>query len=80
MTAKVRPKRWEKTRLHNLVRHKSGRYYARAFASGKEVWKSLKTNRFAGAQGKLADLREKTLTKLQKQNASLNRFEFYENI
>src|SRR5262249_6341805 len=33
-------KTWERTRFQNLVRHKSGRYYARAFASGKEVWKS----------------------------------------
>jgi hypothetical protein len=25
----------------NLIRHRSRRYYARAFAGGKEVWKSL---------------------------------------
>ena len=47
-------KTWEKTRLQNLVRHKSGRYYARAFARGKEVWKSLKTSHFSVAEAKLA--------------------------
>jgi integrase len=55
MTMKERQKTWEKTRLQNLVRHKSGRYYARAFAGGKEIWKSLKTDRFSVAQAKLAD-------------------------
>src|ERR1700745_3550883 len=48
-------KTWEKTRLQNLVRHKSGRYYARAFAGGKEVWKSLKTIHFSVAQARLAE-------------------------
>ena len=48
-------KTWKKTRLQNLVRHKSGRYYAKAFAGGKEVWKSLKTSHFSVAQAKLAE-------------------------
>ena len=48
-------KTWERTRLQNLIRHKSGRYYARAFASGKEVWKSLKTSHFSVAQARLAE-------------------------
>ena len=48
-------KTWERTRLQNLVRHKSGRYYARAFAGGKEVWKSLKTSHFSVAQARLAE-------------------------
>jgi integrase len=48
-------KTWERTRLQNLVRHKSGRYYARAFAGGKEVWKSLKTLHFSVAEAKLAE-------------------------
>src|SRR5215470_10925141 len=48
-------KTWERTRLQNLVRHKSGRYYARAFAAGKEVWKSLKTSHFSVAQARLAE-------------------------
>ena len=30
----------QKTRLQNLVRHKSGRYYARLYLNGKELWKS----------------------------------------
>jgi hypothetical protein len=52
-------KTWERTRLKNLVRHKSGRYYARAFAGGKEVWKSLKTSHSSVAQARLAEfLRE----------------------
>jgi integrase len=46
-------KTWQRTRLPNLLRHKSGSYYARAFASGKEVWKSLKTSHFSVAQAKL---------------------------
>jgi integrase len=48
-------KTWERTRLQNLIRHKSGRYYARAFSGGKEVWKSLKTSHFSVAQAKLAE-------------------------
>src|SRR2546421_113934 len=48
-------KTWERTRLQNLIRHKSGRYYARAFADGKEVWKSLKTSHFSVAEAKLAE-------------------------
>jgi integrase len=48
-------KTWERTRLQNLVRHKSGRYYARAFAGGKELWKSLKTSHFSVAQARLAE-------------------------
>ncbi|MGH7983242.1 MAG: tyrosine-type recombinase/integrase [Candidatus Udaeobacter sp.] len=47
-------KTWQKTRLQNLVRHKSGHYYARAFANGKEIWKSLGTSHFSVAQAKLA--------------------------
>lgn len=48
-------KTWNKTRVQNLVRHKSGRYYVRAFGGGKEVWKSLKTSHFGVAQAKLAE-------------------------
>ena len=47
-------KTWQTTRKPNLLRHKSGRYYARAFAGGKEVWKSLKTSHHSVAQSKLA--------------------------
>jgi integrase len=43
------------TRKQNLLRHKSGRYYARTFANGKEVWKSLGTSHFGVAEAKLAE-------------------------
>jgi len=48
-------KTWQKARKPNLLRHKSGRYYARAFAAGKEVWKSLKTSHYSIAEAKLAE-------------------------
>jgi len=50
-----RPKIWNKTGKDNLVRHKSGRYYARVFGKGKEVWKSLKTSHLSVAQARLAE-------------------------
>jgi hypothetical protein len=50
-----RRKRGKKTRLQYLVRHKSGRYYARVYTSGKEVWKSLGTSHFSVAQAKLVE-------------------------
>src|SRR5262252_17630 len=46
---------WNKTGKENLVRHKSGRYYARVSAGGKEVWKSLKTLHLSVAQARLAE-------------------------
>ena len=47
---------WEKTRLSYLVRHKrTGGYYARAYANGKEVWRSLKTKHFSVAEARLAE-------------------------
>ncbi|MEI6562623.1 MAG: site-specific integrase [Verrucomicrobiota bacterium] len=55
VTGRKTVKTWKKTRLQNLVRHKSGRYYARAFADGKEFWKSLKTSSFSVAEARLAD-------------------------
>ncbi|MEO5753425.1 MAG: site-specific integrase [Chthoniobacterales bacterium] len=52
-------KSWEKTKVQNLVRHKSGRYYARAFGNKKEIWKSLRTEHFSVAKARLAEfLRE----------------------
>jgi integrase len=52
-------KTWEKTREQNLVRHKSGRYYARTFSNNKEIWKSLRTAHFSVAKARLAEfLRE----------------------
>jgi integrase len=59
MQAEPAAQRWEKTRLQNLVRHKaSGRYYARLYLNGKEIWKSLKTSHFSVAQARLAALRK----------------------
>jgi integrase len=55
MKSQKTTKTWQRTRLQNLLRHKSGRYYARAFAGGKEVWKSLKTSHFSVAEAKLAE-------------------------
>src|SRR5882724_5797761 len=52
-------KTWKRTRLRNLLRHKSGHYYARAFAGGKEVWKSLRTSHFSVAEAKLAEFLRK---------------------
>ncbi len=52
------PKYWEKTRLNNLVRHTNGRYYARLFLNGKEIWKSLKTAHFSVAEAKLSELQK----------------------
>src|SRR5689334_5599556 len=48
-------KTWQRTREQNLVRHKSGRYYARAFSNGKEIWKSLRTDHFSVAKARLAE-------------------------
>jgi len=44
MSASKSVKTWTRTSVQNLVRHKSGRYYARLFSDGKETWKSLKTD------------------------------------
>jgi integrase len=46
-------KTWKRTGHRNLLRHKSGSYYARAFAGGKEVWKSLGTSHFSVAKARL---------------------------
>ena len=51
-------KTWEKTKLQNLVRHRSGRYYARLYLNGKEIWKSLKTAHYSVAEGRLAELQK----------------------
>ncbi len=55
MKADSTVKTWEKTKLQNLVRHKSGRYYARFYLDGKEIWKSLKTDHFTIAESRLAE-------------------------
>ena len=62
-------KSWEKTKVQNLVRHKSGRYYARTFGNNKEIWKSLRTDHFSVAKARLAEfLREQR----EKQAATAN--------
>src|SRR5262249_5269335 len=48
-------KDWNKTGKENLVRHKSGRYYARVSVGGKEVWKSLRTSHLSVAKARLAE-------------------------
>ena len=48
-------KTWQKTRKPNLLHDKSGRYYARAFAGGKEIWKSLKTSHYGVAEARLGE-------------------------
>ena len=58
MKAATDRKTWETTRLQNLVRHKSGWYYARLFLNGKEIWRSLKTAHFSVAEAKLAEVRK----------------------
>ena len=54
-----RTQTWEKTKVQNLVRHRSGRYYARTFGNNKEIWKSLRTEHLSVAKARLAEfLRE----------------------
>src|SRR6266849_3940245 len=48
-------KTWARTGHRNLLRHKSGSYYARAFAGGKEVWKALRTCHYSVAQARLSE-------------------------
>ena len=68
---KTAEKTWERTRLQNLLRHKSGRYYARAFDGGKEVWKALKTSHFSVAEAKLAEfLKDHRERRERRKNAS----------
>ena len=49
-------KTWEKTKVQNLVRHRSGRYYARMFGNGKQRWKSLVTAVLEVAKCRLRDV------------------------
>ena len=58
VNADTAPKYWEKTRLNNMVRHTNGRYYARLYHNGKEIWKSLKTTLFSVAEAKLAAIQK----------------------
>ena len=65
-------KTWQKTRKPNLLRHKSGRYYARAFAGGKEVWKSLKTSHYSVAEAKLAEFLEEHRERVSNGNGEVS--------
>src|SRR6476659_469400 len=69
MIAHTSTKTWQKTRKPNLLSHKTGRYYARAFAGGKEVWKSLKTSHYSVAQSKLARFLEEHRERLANASA-----------
>ncbi len=76
MKAAQKTKRWEKTRLQNLVRNQaSGRYYARLYLDSKEVWKSLKTSHFSVAESRLASLlkehRENRKKEIDSSNAKM---------
>ena len=53
MQAEKTVKTWEKTRLQNLVRHKTEGYNARLYLNGKEIWKSLKTTHYSVAEARL---------------------------
>src|SRR5438093_9979853 len=72
-------KTWEKTREQNLVRHKSGHYYARTFGNGKEIWKSLRTDHFSVAKARLAEfLREHREKQVATSNHSSAKMTFAE--
>jgi integrase len=48
---------WQKTKVQFLLRDKISRgYYARLYANGKQIWRSLKTDVFSVAQARLAVL------------------------
>jgi integrase len=46
-------KTWNKTKVQGLMRHKSGRYYARVFVGDKEKWIPLKTNLLSVAKARM---------------------------
>jgi integrase len=72
-------KTWQRTRKPNLLRHKSGRYYARAFAGGKEVWQSLKTSHYSVAQAKLAEFLKEHRERVSNGNGEVSaKMTFYE--
>src|SRR6266550_1882970 len=65
-------KTWTKTRKPNLLRHKSGRYYARAYAGGKEVWQSLKTSHYSVAVAKLAEFMKEHRERMSNGNGEVS--------
>jgi integrase len=49
--------KWQKTKVQFLLKDlDSGRYYARLFSNGKEVWRTLKTDVFSVAQARLSEM------------------------
>jgi integrase len=56
MNSTVAEKTWNRTSVQNLLRHKSGRYYARIVRNGKQRWKSLKTDLLEVAKVKLREI------------------------
>ena len=46
-------KTWNKTKVQGLMRHKSGRYYARLYVGDKEKWVSLKTTLLSVAKARM---------------------------
>lgn len=71
-------KTWEKTKVQNLVRHKSGRYYARAFANNKEIWKSLRTSHFSVARARVAEFLREHREKVAPANETSAKMRFSE--
>jgi len=65
-------KTWQRTRHQNLIRHKSGGYYARAYANGKEIWQSLKTSHLSVAQAKLAEFLKEHRERVSKGNGEVS--------
>ena len=55
MCAQKIVKTWSKTNVGNLVKHRSGGYYARLYVAGKERWKSLRTTVLEVAKARLRD-------------------------
>jgi integrase len=69
-------KTWTKTKIQGLMRHKTGRYYARLYVGDKEKWVSLRTDllevakaRFRTDEGVLA-IRERQVRGISAQSES----------
>ncbi len=77
MKAQSTVKTWEKTKQQNLVRHKSGGYYARLYLNGKEVWRSLKTKHYSIAESRLSEaLKDHKQRKARKLSSSNGKMTF----
>ena len=72
-TTENRPKRWKATRHQNLIRHvDSGRYYARLYGNGKEIWKSLRTSHLSVAQSRLSELSKEHRQRVSNRNGEVS--------